>query len=39
MIILSYTFQDKVPVGIWDDDCMNDFSDILEEIAYTYDLR
>ena len=32
-IVNLYTFQDKIPVGIWDGDCVIDFAPIARELA------
>ena len=29
-----YTFEDKVPVGIWDDKCAVDFKEIYEYVRF-----
>ena len=29
-----YTFQDKIPVGIFDDECEVDFAEVAEKIAF-----
>ena len=34
-----YTFQDSIPVGIWDGECVVDFAAILEQIGFLYDLE
>lgn len=36
-IMHIYTFQDKIPVGIWDGKCVIDFAEISKEISYLYD--
>jgi Uma2 family endonuclease len=32
-----YTFEDKVPVGIWNDECEVDFSEIYDYIRFLYE--
>ena len=34
---VEYTFDDKVPVAIWDNKCEVDFKDIYEKISFLYD--
>lgn len=36
-VVHIYTFDDKIPVGIWDGRCVIDFAKISEEISYLYD--
>ena len=33
-----YTFADRVPVGIWNGECMVDFAAIMEHIGFLFDL-
>ncbi len=33
----EYTFQDKIPVGIWDGKCVIDFAVLSEKIAFLWD--
>ena len=35
---VEYTFEDKVPVAIWDNKCEVDFKDIYEKISFLYEL-
>ena len=32
-----YTFEDKIPVGIWNDECVVDFSEIYDYISFLYE--
>ena len=34
---IEYTFDDKVPVGIWNGGCEVDFAEIYEELRFLYD--
>ncbi len=36
--IRGYTFADRVPVGIWNGECMVDFAAIMEHIGFLYEL-
>jgi Uma2 family endonuclease len=35
----SYSFEDKIPVGIWEDAFSVDFAKIYERISFLYDLE
>ena len=35
---IMYTFEDKVPVGIFDGDCIIDMAEIVEDIEFFFDL-
>ena len=39
MIPMVYTFADKVPVAIFDNECEVDFAEIDEQISFMYDLK
>ena len=39
LAVQNYTFEDKVPVWIWEGSCMVDFAEIQEEIGFLYDLK
>ena len=36
--IRGYTFGDRIPVGIWNGECMVDFAAIMEHIGFLFDL-
>ena len=36
-LLTMYTFEDKVPVGIWGDDCEVNFSEIYDYISFLYE--
>ena len=39
LTLKSYNFTEKIPVGIWNDQCVVDFGSIYEDIAFLYDLE
>ena len=34
---IVYTFEDKVPVGIWNNECVVDFAEIYDYISFLYE--